>query len=109
MLCLFFANGIILFLIALPLYLQKVPPNLAYGFRIRKTLENPALWYAVNRYSAGWMMLSGLLCSLVALVFYFIPGLAVDTYALSCLAMFVISFSVGMFYTIRYMNSLPKD
>ncbi len=36
-------------LIAVPLILGKVPPNLWYGVRTRKTLSSPALWYKANR------------------------------------------------------------
>jgi len=106
LLFLYLGRGILLTLITIPLYLQKVPPNGLYGFRVRKTMENPALWYPVNRHGADWLMAIGLLTSLSSTCIYFIPGLSLDAYALICLAIFVITFSIGFACTLRYMNSL---
>lgn len=39
-------------LISLPLVLRAVPPNRLYGFRTRKTLTNPDVWYEAN-YKGG--------------------------------------------------------
>ena len=107
LLYLFVGSGVVLSLIATPLYLQKVPPNGLYGFRLPKTMHNPELWYPVNRYSAGWLMLCGLLTSIGAVVLFFSPGLSLDTYALSCLGVFVVTIGAGIVFTVRYMNSLP--
>ena len=35
--------------LAVPLILQKVPPNGFYGFRLPKTQSDPRIWYAANR------------------------------------------------------------
>ncbi len=43
---------------AIPLILQRVPPNPWYGFRVQATLENPAVWYPANR-SRFWEMSPG--------------------------------------------------
>jgi len=100
-------SGILLTLISIPLYLQKVPPNGFYGFRIRKTRENPEVWYPVNRYSAGWTMLCGMLTSIGAIGLYYFPGLSVDVYAWSCLSIFIIVFGIGIIFTLQYIKSLP--
>src|SRR5947207_2664988 len=34
--------------LAVPLLLRKVPPNVVYGYRTRATLTNDALWYEAN-------------------------------------------------------------
>lgn len=34
--------------ISIPLIFRKVPPNVIYGFRTRKTLSNPRIWYEAN-------------------------------------------------------------
>ena len=99
-------SGILLILISIPLYLQKVSPNGFYGFRVRRTLENPELWYPVNRYSAGWTMLCGLLTSIGAIGLYYFPGLSLDVYALSCLSIFIVVVGIGIIFTMRYMKSL---
>lgn len=106
---LYVGSGVLLSLIAIPLYLQKIPPNGLYGFRMRKTMENPAVWYPVNRYSAGWLMLTGLLTSLGSAGLYQLPGLSLDVYALSCLGIFVVVLGIGIAFTLRYLNSLTVD
>jgi hypothetical protein len=34
--------------ISIPLVLRKVPPNLFYGFRTKRTLSDTSLWYEAN-------------------------------------------------------------
>jgi uncharacterized membrane protein len=36
---------------SVPLILGVVPPNGFYGFRTRKTLADPAIWYRANRFA----------------------------------------------------------
>jgi uncharacterized membrane protein len=43
---------------AVPLVLGKAPPNRFCGFRTRKTLSSPAIWYPANRI-AGWLLIAG--------------------------------------------------
>jgi uncharacterized membrane protein len=100
-------SGIMLILIAIPKYLKKIPPNLWYGFRVRKTLENPELWYLVNSYSGGWFIICGLVTIICAIGLYFLPGLSVDVYALLCTGVFVVISTIGLAFTMRYMGSLP--
>jgi len=93
-------------IIALPLIAHKIKPNPFYGFRIRKTLEDPELWYAVNEYFARHLLTIGILQIFVSIAFYFIPGISVDVYALSCLGVFVILFSRAMMQSFQYIKSL---
>ena len=44
--------------LAVPLILEKVPPNNTYGFRTSRTLSAPEIWYPANR-MAGWFMAGG--------------------------------------------------
>lgn len=103
---LYIAGGILLILLAIPLYLEKIKPNLWYGFRIRKTLHNPEIWYPVNKYGAGWMMVSGVVTVLAAIGFALIPGISLDTYATTCALTFATVLTVGLVITFRYMDSL---
>jgi hypothetical protein len=106
LLMMYIIGGLVLVLIAIPLYLEKIPPNVWYGFRVRKTLENPKIWYAVNKYSSVWFMAAGIALILVALGLALIPGINLDVYSLTCLAVFTIVFGAGMTFSVRYMNSL---
>ncbi len=108
MILLYVCTSLLLVLIAIPLYLKKIPPNNLYGFRVKATLEDPELWYEVNRYSAGWLMFSGIVICLSALVFAAIPGLSIDAYSLLCLAVFTLTFIMSMGFSVQKMNSLRK-
>ncbi|MDX2021151.1 MAG: SdpI family protein [Deltaproteobacteria bacterium] len=41
--------GPLFVLVSLPLALGKIPPNGLYGIRLPSIMEDPALWYPVNR------------------------------------------------------------
>lgn len=43
-----FGIPLVTILVALPLVLQRIPPNLWYGFRTRRTLSDPGIWYRAN-------------------------------------------------------------
>jgi uncharacterized membrane protein len=59
-------SAILLVLLAIPLWLRRVPPNRFYGVRTRATLSDEARWYDVNARSgldlfvAGVVMLVGI-------------------------------------------------
>ena len=59
--------------ISVPLVLRKVPPNVIYGVRTRKTLSDPRLWYEAN-YKGGIALivasLIGLMCWAVLLLLW---------------------------------------
>jgi len=50
---------------SIPMVLGKIPPNRFYGFRTRKTLSNPEVWYSANRL-AGIDLIIASLASLLA-------------------------------------------
>ena len=47
---------IILFIVAVPMAFNLVPPNGLYGVRTAKTLANPDVWRRANVFS-GWIMM----------------------------------------------------
>ena len=100
------AGGILLILLAIPLYFEKIKPNGLYGFRVRKTIEKPEIWYPVNKYGSRWLMLAGLVTVVCAIGFTFIPGLSVDGYSQICTLAFAGVLTVGLVFTFGYMNSL---
>ena len=53
---------------ALPLALQKVPPNLWYGFRTRRTLSDPNVWYRANYLGGMDLLYSGIVALIVNLI-----------------------------------------
>ena len=43
--------GLLMASLAVPLMRRKVGPNALYGFRVRRTLEDPAIWYDANAFA----------------------------------------------------------
>ncbi len=106
LLSMYVGMGLLLAIIALPLYFEKIPPNGLYGFRVKKTMENPDIWYPVNKYSSRWLIAAGIIMALSAVGLSFFPGISLDVYSIACLAVFTGIFAIGMASTVRYMNSL---
>jgi hypothetical protein len=52
--------GAVFIALGTPLKRGKIPPNIWYGFRTRKTLSNGETWYAVNRVTGRDMIRTGI-------------------------------------------------
>ncbi len=59
LLILYIVSGALLTALSVPLLLEKIRPNGLYGFRVAKTMNNPEIWYAVNKYSARRLFWAG--------------------------------------------------
>lgn len=59
--------GLAMFVAGVPLFLQKVPPNHWYGFRLPKTRRDPYIWYAANRTAGFDLCVAGGVMMAVAL------------------------------------------
>ena len=103
---LFTISGLVLAGISVPLILGKIPPNGLYGFRVKKTMENPAIWYPVNVYSGKWLLVAGLCTVSAAIGFAFIPGITIDVYSYAVLLVWSIVFTIALAATYRYMKSI---
>lgn len=57
------ASGPLLVLLAIPLWLRRIPPNRFYGVRTRATLTDEALWYEVNARSGRDLAVAAALCT----------------------------------------------
>lgn len=102
---LFVLSGMGLSGLSVPMILGKVPPNRSYGFRVKQTLENPAVWYAVNTYSGKWLLAAGLCLVAAALIFALIPGITVEIYSYCILLIWSAVFAAAFVASIRYLNS----
>lgn len=107
-LLLYVGVGLLMVVVSVPLIKQKVKPNGLYGFRVPQTLNDPDVWYAVNAHFGRRLLLTGVATMLAALLFYYVPGLDVDSYAWVLLAVFVLFFGVGLVQSWRYMRSLAR-
>lgn len=109
LLIVYVASGVLLILLSLPLLWGKVPPNGLYGFRVRATLEDPAIWYAANRYAANRLLWSGEVFVVAAVGLYFIPGISVDVYSFGCLFVFAVPLVIGLIQSLRYVKALARQ
>ena len=108
LLILYIISGTLLIALSLPLLFEKIRPNPLYGFRVSQTLDNREVWYAVNKYAAKRLMMVGASTIIASILLYFIPGISVDAYALGCLAVFVIVFTVAITQSVKYMRSFER-
>lgn len=100
-------TGLLLAVISIPLILQKIGPNPWYGFRVRKTLDDPAIWYPVNAYAAKRLLAVGFVSSLAAVLLFFVPDLDLNTYALACAGVSLGGLLVALIQSIFYLRSFP--
>jgi hypothetical protein len=103
---LFTTSGLVLAGISIPLILGKIPPNGLYGFRVKKTIENPDIWYPANAYAGKWLLATGLCMVLAALVLALIPGITIDVYSYGILLVWGIVFTIALVASFRYLKSL---
>src|SRR4051812_18320096 len=106
MLVLYLALGLALVGMSIPLIRGRVPPNPVYGFRVKRTLEDPDIWYPANRYAAWRMLWLGVALAVVATAFYFMPGVGFVAYALTCLAVVVVGLAMGLAQSFRHLRRL---
>lgn len=109
LLILYLFCGTLLIALALPLLYDKVKPNGLYGFRVATTLENPKLWFAVNRHFAKRLLVVGVAVILAALGLYFVPSITLDQYAIGVLIVLALTFGTGLLQSIRFMNRLKEE
>ena len=64
--------GLLYLLLGVPLYLEKIPQNGFYGFRLAKTLENDEVWYKSNKRLGLGFSVGGVILILGAIVSYYL-------------------------------------
>jgi len=106
LLALYAGANMVLALLSLPLLAGKVKPNPFYGFRVAKTLEDPEVWYSVNRYFARYQLAAALIGLFASVALFYWPGITVDAYALACLGVFVVVFGYGLAKGWQYLKSI---
>jgi hypothetical protein len=109
LLILFLVGGAMLIGISIPLIRGRLGPNHSYGFRVRRTLEDPNLWYPVNSYSGWWGLGVGAAEIVVATALYFVPGVDVAFYASIVGGVVVVGVIVSLIQCVRYLHRLAKE
>lgn len=106
---LFASSGLLLAALSVPLILGKIGPNGLYGFRVKKTLEDPAVWYPVNAFAAKRLLIVGLGISLSALLLFIVPGSQQDVYALACAAVGLGGLLVALIQSMLLLRTFPDQ
>jgi len=105
---LFAGSGLVLVAISIPLIQRRVKPNYWYGFRTRRTLNDPVVWYEVNAYAGKRLLISGGITTVAAIMLYFIPGLTVDGYSLGMTVFALGPLTISVWQSFRYLNRLTE-
>ena len=108
LLILFTGSGLFLAAISVPLILRKIGPNPLYGFRVKRTLEDPAVWYPVNAYAAKRLLIVGLVISISAILLFFVPGIDLLVYALANAGIALAGLLVAVIQSFLYLRSFPR-
>ncbi len=105
----FVASGLFQVAIAIPMVQRRVPRNLFYGFRTRKTMRDERTWYAANEYCGRQLVLGGAVQCLGAFLLlpicYFLPD-SIATYSLSCTAVVLVTVSWVIWRSFAFLNRL---
>lgn len=108
LLLVFVCSGLVLTGLSIPLILGKIGPNAWYGFRVERTLSDPAVWYAVNAYSAKRLLAVGIANVVSAVALYFVPEIDVAVYAVSCGVIAVGGLIVSLIQSFLFLRSLNR-
>ena len=106
LLILYVGGGALMAAIAVPLIQKRIPPNPWDGFRVRRTLENPDGWYAVNAHAGVRLFWAGVVIVAGSVALYLVPGLSLDIYSAGCLAVSVMALAISLNSSWRYLESL---
>ena len=94
--------------LAIPLCRRKVPPNIGYGFRVRRTLEDPAVWYEANAHAGRSFLWAGVAIFVAsALLFFAGPGDG-PAYAWTCAGITLLAVGLAAARSFRFLRGLPR-
>lgn len=103
----FVLEGCLFIGLALPLIQGKVKPNPWYGVRMRKTMQNPEIWYPVNAYCGRRLILVGVSMIAAAVLFCplsLIPKVGIAAYTLCWVSSMLIGLIITIVQTFQYLS-----
>lgn len=77
------ASGLLIFLLAIPMILRRVPPNGIYGVRTKASFASDADWYRINAIGGRYLAVAGIVILVVGIVGFFLPLSARNSYSIS--------------------------
>jgi hypothetical protein len=103
------STGVLTAALAVPLMRRKVGPNALYGFRVRRTLEDPRVWYDANAFAGRCFFRSGIGTVLACLALYSIPAIDPVAYAAACPTILLVGLAVGLALSFRHLDRLTQS
>ncbi len=98
--------ALVLILVAIPLVLRKVAPNVVYGYRTRATLAKEDVWYEANAYFGKRLIVACLFGAAVAWALYVSRPLPPDLFLPVSLLVLAAPTLVAVFATSRFVRTL---
>jgi predicted Kef-type K+ transport protein len=98
--------GIVLAILSLPMIANKIKPNPLYGYRVKRTLENPQIWYQVNQYAGKQLFAAGVLISLFSVGTAILPGMNLQVYSLIIAVVNLSLITIAVIRSTHFLNSL---
>ncbi len=98
-----------LILVALPLALRKVGPNVVYGYRTRATLASEDVWYDANAYFGSRLIVASLCGAAAAWALYVTRPFPPDVFLPVSLVVLVAPTLVAALATSRFVKTLTPD
>ena len=104
------ASGVVLVGAGLPLMHRKIPPNRWYGIRLRSTLADERVWYAVNERSGRDLLVLGVTVVVLGLGAPFVfPHWLPELRALLVTFVLIIGLAAVTGRAIRHIKHLRPD
>lgn len=66
--------------LTIPMVRRRVPPNAAYGLRVRATFADEWVWYEANEKSGRDLLYVSIALGVLAVGLALVPGISEDTY-----------------------------
>lgn len=79
-------SGVLIFLLAIPLILRRVPPNAVYGVRTKASFSSHSDWYRINNIGGRYLAVSGAIIFVVGIAGFFLPASRFDAYSIGAAA-----------------------
>jgi uncharacterized membrane protein len=107
---LFVFTSVVIGGLAVPLVLRRVPPNDFYGFRVPKTLDDPAVWYPANAFTGYCLLAAATVLSAAALLLGLRhPELGVVRFTIVWTVVCVVMLTLAVGLSYLYLRSLPGE
>jgi uncharacterized membrane protein len=101
--------GLLLIALSVPLIRGKIGPNPWYGFRVRRTLEDPVVWNKANAYAGKSLLWAAIVMIVGSVMLYLVPGLDGPTYAVACAVIVLVAIGVVVVSSFRFLGQIPRS